>query len=69
MQELQTIVDDSQTSPPSIDPTAFPSTPVNAYWTSSLYAPQAGINWLIDFDFGYTVLYTPATLSLVRCVR
>jgi len=69
MTELQSIVDDSRFNP-SIDPNAFPSTPIALFWTSSTYVPAAGTTWCIDFDDGYTFLCTTAsTTAAVRCVH
>jgi len=69
MQELQTIVDDSQKVAPVIDPTAFPGTPGAVFWTSSAYAPQAGNAWNVDFSLGTTFHAPASTTYTVRCVR
>jgi hypothetical protein len=68
--ELQTIVDDSQTNP-SIDTTAFPSTPAAWFWSSSPVAGSPSYAWLVNFNNGYTYNFYDGftdTLS-VRCVR
>jgi hypothetical protein len=66
--ELQTIVDDSQTNP-SIDSTAFPSTPVGRYWTAS---PCLGVNdaaWAIYTYYGGPGIDAMSNMDYVRCVR
>lgn len=68
--ELLTIVDFSRTNP-SIDPTAFPSTPSSMFWSSSRVAGSSTEVWAVDFNYGYSysdmgdVSYTYD----VRCVR
>ncbi len=37
---------------PSIDSTAFPSTPSNWYWSSSPYVGTSGYAWVVDFGYG-----------------
>jgi hypothetical protein len=68
IKELQTIVDESQTNP-SIDTTAFPSTPAQSFWSSSPLAGSSSNAWLVDFSFGYTNNNDVSSASLVRCVR
>ena len=70
IKELQTIVDDSQTNP-SIDTTAFPSTPADWFWSSSPLAGSSSSAWAVDIGNGYADnlnLAVPAS-GLVRCVR
>ena len=66
--ELQTIVDDSQSNP-SIDTTAFPSTPAQSFWSSSPLAGSSSNAWLVDFSFGYTNNNDVSGTDYVRCVR
>jgi hypothetical protein len=68
--ELQTIVDDSRTNP-AIDTTAFPSTPSDWSWSSSLLAgsfvsPEA---WFVYFADGSSSTRDVSNTGYVRCVR
>jgi Protein of unknown function (DUF1566) len=67
--ELQTIVDDSRTNP-SIDATAFPSTPADWFWSSSPLAGSSSYAWSVYFSAGHT-FYDDVSYNnfLVRCVR
>ncbi len=73
MLELQTIVD-VRAATPSIDVAAFPSTPVEYFWTQTAYAAAADHYWAVSFDTGAAIGMTvgtaeaPSTLA-VRCVR
>ena len=82
LKELQTLVDYGMVYPgpgPAIDPTAFPSTPVGAYWTSSPFSGSDSAFWMVRFDYGDTassaVVSTPAQplsgvdTKYVRCVH
>jgi formylglycine-generating enzyme required for sulfatase activity len=66
--ELQTIVDDSQANP-SIDTTAFPSTPASWFWSSSPLAGSSSAAWGVDFYFGDTGEFDVSNIFNVRCVR
>jgi hypothetical protein len=66
IKELQTIVDDSRTNP-SIDPTAFPSTPATYFWSSTPRASSEAL--IVSFDFGYTSHHDVSKTNQVRCVR
>jgi hypothetical protein len=68
IKELQTIVDDSQTNP-SIDTTAFPSTPADWFWSSSPLAGSSSVAWGVSFNDGVTANGDVSDTSLVRCVR
>jgi hypothetical protein len=68
VKELQTIVDDSRTSP-SIDTAAFPSTPADYFWSSSPLAGSSSGAWGVGFGYGYTSSFVVSDTSLVRCVR
>jgi hypothetical protein len=68
--QLQTIVDTTVTSPPTINQTAFPNTPAWFFWTSSPYAAVSGGAWSIYFIDGDTYPKDGASnLNNVRCVR
>jgi hypothetical protein len=70
LKELMSIVDYSQPTGPMIDPTAFPSTPVGTFWSSSPYLISSS-NWmLVDFGSGGAADGSAASgLGRVRCVR
>jgi len=68
IKELQTIVDDSQTKP-SIDTTAFPSTPADWFWSSSPLAGSSSYAWYVYFYLGYTDYGDVFGAVNVRCVR
>ena len=68
VKELQTIVDESRRSP-SIDPTAFPSTPSDYFWSSSPFADSSSAAWLVHFDYGHTSSPAVSSTYNVRCVR
>jgi hypothetical protein len=68
IKELQTIVDDSLKSP-SIDPTAFPATPVTSFWSSSPSAGSPSTVWGVDFYDGSSNTYPGPDPHDVRCVR
>jgi len=68
LKELQTIVDYSQSNP-SIDSTAFPSTPGNVFWSSSPLAGSSSNAWSVDFGYGYTGNVVVSNPRYVRCVR
>ena len=68
IKELMTIIDETQVAPP-IDSTAFPGTPVFAFWSSTLTSDSSQA-WTLDFsntgNTGGDVL--TATYN-VRCVH
>lgn len=67
--ELQSIVDVSVYYP-SIDPVAFPSTPMVEFWSSSAYAiGTGGTAWYVAFSHGFTGAYSTSNSYQVRCVR
>jgi hypothetical protein len=70
IKELQSIVDLSQTAAPYIDPTAFPSTPSNYFWSSSPLAGSSSDAWNVSFGNGATYgTAVSGSYSYVRCVR
>jgi hypothetical protein len=66
--ELQTIVDYSQSNP-SIDPAAFPATPLAYFWSSSPLAASPGSVWIVTFANGITGYNGVNYGNNVRCVR
>ena len=69
--ELQAIVDVSQTSTPKIDSMWFPNTQADRYWTSTTYAPDPGQAWYVTFGthLNHTYIYRYYTVLYVRLVR
>jgi hypothetical protein len=69
MKELQTLLD-ARTMSPAIDPTFFPGTPVESFWSSSSWVDDPGFAWNVNFSLGYTRhKLTIDTPLRVRCVR
>lgn len=68
MIELVSIVDYGQYKP-SIDPTYFPSTPSEPFWSSSPFAGSSGYAWNVDFYRGDSHCNVVGGFSRVRCVR
>jgi hypothetical protein len=67
VKELDSLVDLTVTSGATIDPTAFPNTPAESFWTSSPYFGSPSNAWGVDFSSG---LYgSGAGVDYVRCVR
>ena len=70
VKELQSLVDIRAVNP-AIDTTAFPSTPVDYFWSSSPHVLDAGRVWAVSFNDGSAPNggYNPAASARVRCVR
>jgi len=69
--ELVSLVDFTRTFP-SINETAFPSTPSEGYWSSSAFAGGDTTGaWYVNFGYGYAdnFAHVVFTLYRVRCVR
>ena len=66
--ELQTLIDETRVHP-AVDPTAFPNTPGDFFWTSSTVPSFPQYAWAISFDTGVTTLLTETETAWVRCVR
>ncbi len=66
--ELESIVDYGR-SMPSINGTAFPSTPSAPFWSSSPYLGAAGAWWFVNFVTGETAGTSWSSTLRVRCVR
>jgi len=68
MIELLSIVDHGQYNP-SIDPTYFPSTPPDSFWSSSPVAGSPYHAWYVYFYYGLANNEGVAYPHYVRCVR
>ena len=66
--ELVSLIDTTRTQP-SIDTEAFPSTPSDWFWTSSLAADDPSAAWYVYFYFGYPKTDDMKSRFSVRCVR
>jgi len=70
IKELQTLVDDVGIANGQwVDPVAFPNSPQNIYWSSTLRSTNAMQAWTTD---GFSGSVTPSGLAataVVRCVR
>jgi hypothetical protein len=66
--ELESIVNYGR-SAPAIDTTAFPNTPSNYFWSSSLPANNPSAAWVVAFYLGHTNSSPMPTANRVRCVR
>ncbi|MBH1989376.1 MAG: DUF1566 domain-containing protein, partial [Myxococcaceae bacterium] len=71
VKELSTLLDVRVAYPgPTINATAFPSTPQSAFWTSIPYSCASSSNaWLVAFTFGNVVSNGMGGNNCVRCVR
>ena len=65
--ELQTLVD-SRFNGPAVDPVAFPSAPIDLFWTGSLRANATTDGWTVNFSRGFGFRDTGTGLR-ARCVR
>jgi hypothetical protein len=71
MKELYTIVDLSVVASganPTIDTTAFPSTPAHNFWSSDANLINSD-GWVVDFAAASAVPETTTTADYVRCVH
>jgi hypothetical protein len=66
--ELVSIVDVTRNNP-AIDPTAFPSTPTESFWSSSPTARSPSSAWLVDFRDGSSAYLDTSIAIGVRCVH
>ena len=66
--ELVSLLDTTRIQP-SIDMAAFPSTPIDWFWTSSLAADSPTAAWYVYFYFGYPKTDDMTNSFSVRCVR
>ncbi|OGG99090.1 MAG: hypothetical protein A2600_00480 [Candidatus Lambdaproteobacteria bacterium RIFOXYD1_FULL_56_27] len=67
--ELESLVDDTKTSAPTINTTYFPSAVSDYYWSSTTYALLSTIAWLVNFNLGDVGGNSKVTGRYVRCVR
>lgn len=67
IKELQTIIDYSQSSGPTIDSIAFPGTPSGGFWSSSLGGGTGA--WDLNFADGDTNANDMSAMDHVRCVH
>ena len=54
---------------PYIDTTAFPDTPASVFWSSTTYAPDPAVAWVVDFSDGDTDADGRSYTHAVRLVR
>jgi Protein of unknown function (DUF1566) len=66
--ELVSLLDTTRIQP-SIDMDAFPNTPIDWFWTSSLAADNPSAAWYVYFYFGYPKTDDMSNSFSVRCVR
>ncbi|HXJ21341.1 MAG TPA: DUF1566 domain-containing protein [Polyangia bacterium] len=68
--ELASLIDDTVVSPgPTINATAFPGTPANSsFWSSLADAGQTGYAWAVGFGGGFVDTYATSSTFSVRCV-
>ncbi len=65
--ELESIVDHAQTNA-TIDPSAFPTTPIDQPWWSAT-AADPNDTWVVNFSNGNVFNVPNGTLQYVRCVE
>jgi Protein of unknown function (DUF1566) len=69
VKELSSITDRTRAFP-AIDPTAFPGTPSNWFWSSSPYVNDPSNAWYVNFNYGSPYFFGGRGLgSHVRLVR
>jgi hypothetical protein len=66
LKELMTLVDPTRVKP-AIDPTGFPVTPLEWFWTSSTRSPLGTA--AVSFETGGTGYFSGSNRLRVRCVR
>jgi hypothetical protein len=69
VKELLTLEDFSQASAPLIDPSAFPGTPAEIFWSSTPVVGMASNAWFVDFNEGGADFNGVPGTGGVRCVR
>ena len=71
--ELQSLIDYSKSTIPTIDTTFFPNTQ-DKYWSSSTYANNTGLAWIVNFAFvdmapiDKSASSSPNNMYKIRCV-
>lgn len=68
VKELMSLVD-ARAHTPSIDTAAFPNTPLNYFWSSTIDAQNTSKSWVVYFDGGYSNRPFTPNNGQVRCVR
>jgi hypothetical protein len=68
LRELLTLVDVIHVEP-AIDPSTFPGTPSELFWSSSPSLSPAGTAWGVNFTRGSSAAATVGTKAHVRCAR
>jgi len=66
--ELESLVDSSIFNP-AINPTYFPNTRADFYWSGSTYAGDTASAWVVNFTDGYMAIGGKAITFYVRAVR
>jgi Protein of unknown function (DUF1566) len=66
---LPVMLDPAVEASPTIDAVAFPNTPSEFFWSSSLTRDASNRVWGVGFRHGSVANYEPGTLARVRCVR
>lgn len=71
VKELQSILDVTKTSAPTINITYFPDTQAADYWSSTTFAGTNSYAWYVQFSIGITLTsgVSKGTGLYVRCVR
>jgi hypothetical protein len=72
IRELESMVDYSKISGPTINVTYFPGTQGTQpayYWASTTYTQDASYAWVVNFAKGYVYNDDKANSNYVRCVR
>jgi len=67
--ELESLVDETKTSSPTINTTFFPDTVSGSYWTSTSYALGTTSAWGVNFNSGGVSFFKKTFNYYVRCVR
>lgn len=67
--ELLTLVDETTSTAPTIDKTAFPGTTAGSFWSSTPFALSTGQAITIGFGTGATDVLDVGSAYRVRCVR
>jgi len=68
LKELLTLVDPTRANP-CIDPSAFPGTPSDYFWTASPDVVSSGNAWVVGFYDGTSSSHGISVPNRVRCVR